>query len=107
MAYMDDQAGRDTIRIIIAEDHAVVREGTRQLLEREADFEIVGEAANGLEAVALVTTQHPDVAIVDISMPVMGGIEATERIKAIRPTTASSPFAASPTISKSASRSRS
>ena len=78
----------EKIRVIIAEDHAVVREGTRQLLEQEPDIEIVGEAANGAEAVALVAGTSPDVAIVDISMPVMSGIEATERIKAVKPSTA-------------------
>lgn len=78
----------DKIRVIIAEDHAVVREGTRQLLENESDMEVVGEAANGAEAVALVERVHPDVAIMDISMPEMSGIEATERIKASRPGTA-------------------
>ena len=78
----------EKIRVIIAEDHAVVREGTRQLLEQEPDIEIVGEAANGAEAVALVEGTSPDVAIMDISMPVMSGIEATERIKAVRPSTA-------------------
>ena len=78
----------EKIRVIIAEDHAVVREGTRQLLERREDIEVIGEAANGAEAVALVERVNPDVAIVDISMPVMGGIEATEKIKAIRPATA-------------------
>jgi len=78
----------EKIRVIIAEDHAVVREGTRQLLEQEPDIEIVGEAANGAEAVALVEGTSPDVAIVDISMPVMSGIEATERIKAVKPSTA-------------------
>lgn len=76
------------IRVVIAEDHAVVREGTRELLEREEDIEVIGEAADGAEAVALVERLNPDVAIVDISMPVMSGIEATERIKAIRPGTA-------------------
>ena len=78
----------DKIRVIIAEDHAVVREGTRQLLEREEDIEVAGEAPNGAEAVALVERVNPDVAIMDISMPVMGGIEATKQIKAIRPATA-------------------
>lgn len=76
------------IRVIIADDHAVVREGTRHILESEHDIEVVGEAANGAEAVALVERLDPDVAIVDISMPVMSGIEATERIKAVRPGTA-------------------
>lgn len=78
----------DKIRVIIAEDHAVVREGTRQLLEREPDIEVVGEAADGAEAVALVERLAPDVAIVDISMPIMTGIEATEKIKLVRPATA-------------------
>ncbi len=78
----------ETIRVIIAEDHAVVREGTRELLEREKDIEVIGEAADGAEAVALVDKLHPDVAIVDISMPGMGGIEATQKIKALRPSTA-------------------
>ncbi len=77
-----------TIRVIIAEDHAVVREGTRELLDREKDIQVIGEAANGAEAVALVEKLQPDVAIVDISMPVMGGIEATQKIKALRPSTA-------------------
>jgi DNA-binding NarL/FixJ family response regulator len=78
----------ENIRVIIAEDHAVVREGTRQLLERHGDIDVVGEAANGAEAVALVERVTPDVAIVDISMPVMGGIEATQKIKGVRPGTA-------------------
>lgn len=66
----------------------MVREGTRELLERERDIEVVGEAADGAEAVALADSLHPDVAIVDISMPGMGGIEATQKIKALRPSTA-------------------
>jgi DNA-binding NarL/FixJ family response regulator len=78
----------DKIRVIIADDHAVVREGTRHILEQEQDLEVVGEAKDGAEAVALVEALGPDVAILDISMPTMGGIEATERIKAARPGTA-------------------
>ena len=78
----------EKIRVIIAEDHAVVREGTRQLLEREDDIEVAGEAPNGAEAVVLAQHLNPDVVIMDISMPVMGGIEATKRIKAVRPATA-------------------
>lgn len=76
------------IRVIIADDHAVVREGTRHILDQEPEIEVVGEAANGVEAVALVEDLKPDVAIIDISMPTMGGIEATERIKASCPGTA-------------------
>lgn len=71
----------NAIRIIIAEDHAVVREGTRRLLEREPDLDVVGEGTNGLEAVELVEQWQPDVALLDLSMPVLSGIEATERIK--------------------------
>jgi DNA-binding NarL/FixJ family response regulator len=78
----------DEIRIIVADDHAVVRKGTRQILEQEADFKVVGEAANGEEAVRLVTTLNPDVAILDIAMPVLDGIEVTRRIKATSPSTA-------------------
>lgn len=78
----------EKIRVIIADDHPVVREGTRHLLEQEPDIEVVGEAANGAEAVALVEQLNPQVAIVDISMPVMNGIEATEHIKAACPGTA-------------------
>jgi DNA-binding NarL/FixJ family response regulator len=78
----------EKISVIIADDHAVVREGTRYILDQEPDIEVVGEAANGAEAVALVQQFNPQVAIVDISMPVMGGIEATGRIKAVCPSTA-------------------
>lgn len=70
-----------TIRIVLAEDHAVVREGTRNLLEREPDFRVVGEAATGVEAVEVAGREQPDVAILDIGMPEMNGIEATRQIK--------------------------
>ncbi len=76
------------IRVLLADDHAVVREGTRQLLEREPDLEVVGEAADGVEAVDLAKRAHPDVAIIDIAMPNMNGIEATRHIKTDRPATA-------------------
>jgi two-component system, NarL family, response regulator LiaR len=76
------------ISIIIADDHTVVRTGTRQILEQEPDLKVVGEAANGAEAVELEKKLRPDIAIVDISMPVMDGIEVTRRIKEINPATA-------------------
>ncbi len=76
------------IRILLADDHVLVREGTRRILEREPDLEVIAEAGDGREAVALATRERPDVAIVDISMPVMNGIEATKGIKAASPKTA-------------------
>ncbi len=66
----------------------MVREGTRRILEREADLKVVAEAGDGRETVALVERERPDVAIVDISMPVMNGIEATKGIKKVAPETA-------------------
>ena len=71
----------DRIRVLLAEDHILVREGTKGMLEREPDFEIVGEAGDGEQAVALVEELKPDVAIVDIAMPRLDGIQATREIK--------------------------
>jgi NarL family two-component system response regulator LiaR len=76
------------IRILLADDHIMVREGTREILEREADLKVVGEAGNGREAIELTKRERPDVAIIDISMPVMNGIEATAAIKELSPQTA-------------------
>ena len=76
----------DKIRILIADDHAVVREGTRQILEQEPDIEVVAEAGDGEEAVRLGGSSKPDVAIIDIAMPKLDGIEATRQIKALYPT---------------------
>lgn len=68
------------IRIVIADDDALVRAGLRMLLEIHADFEIVGEAGDGLEAVAMAETLRPDVVLMDIRMPELDGIEATRRV---------------------------
>ncbi len=75
------------IRILIADDHSVVREGLRALLSRVADFAVVGEASDGEEVVRLVGERQPNVVIIDISMPKLNGVEATRRIKAIAPET--------------------
>lgn len=69
------------IRVLLTDDHAVVRQGTRQLLERESDIEVVGEAADGAEAVRMVELLNPDVVVMDVRMPGMGGGEATKLIK--------------------------
>ncbi len=76
------------ISVILADDHALVREGTRRLLEAETDMRVVEEAASGPEAVAAVERVRPDVVIMDIAMPGGGGIEATRAIKACCPQTA-------------------
>ncbi|MEX1091785.1 MAG: response regulator transcription factor [Acidimicrobiia bacterium] len=67
--------------MILAEDHALVREGTRRILEATGDIVVVAEAADGEEAVLAVSLNQPDVAIIDIGMPGINGIEATRRIK--------------------------
>jgi NarL family two-component system response regulator LiaR len=76
------------IRVLIADDHAVVREGTRQILEQDEGLEVVAEASDGEQAVRLTGEHRPDVAIIDIAMPGVDGIEATKRIKALYPATA-------------------
>jgi DNA-binding NarL/FixJ family response regulator len=73
------------IRVLIADDHALMREGTRQILEDERGLEVVGEAQDGEEAVALASRLHPDVVLMDIAMPRLNGIEATRQIKEARP----------------------
>jgi two-component system, NarL family, response regulator LiaR len=73
------------IRIFIAEDHAIVRKGVRTLLSLEKDLEVVGEAANGREAVEQVALLHPDVILMDLVMPEMDGIQAIHQIKAHQP----------------------
>ena len=76
------------IRVLLAEDHVVVREGTRELLQHEPDMEVVGEAGDGEETVELTGKLRPDVVIMDIAMPKLNGIEATKKIKELYPETA-------------------
>jgi DNA-binding NarL/FixJ family response regulator len=73
------------ITILLAEDHVVVREGLRSLLELSGEFEVVGEAETGTEAVALAERLHPDVIVMDIAMPGLNGCEATWQIVAHNP----------------------
>lgn len=74
------------IRVLLADDHAMVRAGFRRLLEMEGGFSVVAEAPDGRAAVEAARRTHPDVALLDIRMPVMDGIEATRRIVADAPT---------------------
>jgi len=73
------------IKVLLAEDHVVVREGTRELLQHEPDMEVVGEASDGEEAVELTNKLKPNVVIMDVAMPKLNGIEATKQIKALHP----------------------
>lgn len=68
------------VRIVLADDHTLVRQGLRKILEERAGFEVVGEAGDGREAVSLAVELAPDVAILDIAMPMLGGVEATRQI---------------------------
>ena len=75
----------ERIRVLIADDHGVVREGLKRMIAERADFLVVGEAANGDEVVAASARLAPDVVVMDLRMPVLGGVEATSRILARNP----------------------
>lgn len=72
------------IRVLIADDHPVVRRGLSNLLAEETDLEVVGQAANGAEAVELAREKRPDVVLIDLRMPVLDGVEAIKQIRAER-----------------------
>jgi two-component system, NarL family, response regulator NreC len=76
------------IRILLADDHTVVRKGLRLLLENQPGFKVVAEAANGREAVALAEEHTPDVVVIDVGMPILNGIEAARQISGKLPHTA-------------------
>jgi RNA polymerase sigma factor (sigma-70 family) len=76
-----------SITVFLADDHTVVRDGLRYLLEAQPDIEVIGDAADGRQAVRLITRLKPDVAIVDITMPELNGIDATLQIRDVCPST--------------------
>jgi len=73
------------IRLLLVDDHEVVRTGLRMLLENQVNMEIIGEASNGLQALEMTEHLNPDVVIMDITLPDISGIEATRRLKQLRP----------------------
>ncbi len=73
------------IRVVLADDHAILRDGLRALLESHDDILVVGEAATGLDAIRVVRELQPDVVVLDVAMPQLNGVEATRRIKAETP----------------------
>jgi len=75
------------IAVLLADDHTVVRQGLRALLRSEEDMEVIGEAENGRQAVALARKTPPDVVVMDVAMPLLNGLEATRQILKIRPRT--------------------
>src|SRR6185312_10559330 len=85
---MVSENGMKPLRIVLADDHTVMRGGLRLLLEREPGFGVVGEASNGREAIQLAEEHSPDVVVMDVAMPTLNGIEAAARIVAARPRTA-------------------
>ena len=77
----------ETIRVLVADDHAIVRTGIRHVLESEPGFAVVGEASNGAEALELVQSLRPDVAVLDISMPGASGLQVTQELRRLAPDT--------------------
>jgi two-component system, NarL family, response regulator LiaR len=75
----------ETSRVLLVDDHALVRAGTRLFLEGYADIEVVGEAKDGTQALALAIEMHPDIVLMDLAMPTVDGVEATRRIKTAVP----------------------
>lgn len=69
------------IQVLLVDDHSMVREGIKQLLELDGDIKIVGEAGNGEQCLELIETLHPDVVLLDINMPLMNGLEVLEKLK--------------------------
>ena len=79
---------RPPIRVVLADDHTIVREGTAELLRRAGDIEVIGQASDGLEALNTVKEMHPDVLVLDLMMPGIDGLEVARRIRQVSPGTA-------------------
>ena len=75
----------DTIKVLLADDHVIVRNGIKILLESDGDVEVIGEASNGVEALEMAKNLQPDILISDIKMPIMNGIEATSKLHEVAP----------------------
>ncbi len=80
---MQESGLQHTISIVLADDHSLVRDGIRALLEEEPDLDVIGEVSNGLEALKMVDDKSPDILIIDIRMPELGGIETVERLNSV------------------------
>ena len=76
------------VRILLADDHTIMRNGLRLVLERQGDFAVIGEASDGREVIAMAEQLTPNVVIMDIAMPLLNGIEAAKRISGNQPQTA-------------------
>lgn len=77
----------DKVRVLLADDHTILRQGVRLLLENEPDFTVVGEAGDGSQAITLALELDPDIIVLDVSMPGLGAVETVERLRQVKPAT--------------------
>lgn len=82
---MESAVAARNVRIVIADDHQLLREGVKRIINMEKDLEVVGECGDGIQVIELCNTLHPDVVLMDINMPIENGVAATERLKSIFP----------------------
>jgi DNA-binding NarL/FixJ family response regulator len=85
--YPVEKSEMNKLRVVLADDHPIMRKGLRLLVNEQADMEVVGEADNGREAITLAQRLHPDVVVMDVSMPELNGLKATEKLKELCPET--------------------